>query len=158
MPRYFHHMLFAIGALPLAGALLSQYGFGYAPCMLCMWQRLPYAILCALAVVNFFTPRYLKMIVLLSILLLLGNAALALFHAGVEAGWWAFESACTASGHADSLEALKAAIEHAPLVMCNQAMLSVLGLSMAGWNAVYALVMACGLAYGWRHATSHTSW
>ncbi|MFL1875807.1 disulfide bond formation protein B, partial [Hansschlegelia beijingensis] len=34
----------AAAALTVGAALVFQHGFGYVPCMLCLWQRWPYYV------------------------------------------------------------------------------------------------------------------
>ncbi len=153
-----HAVLLLLAATaPLMGALASQYLWHYAPCTLCLWQRVPYAIIVALALILAFLPRHAAPILVLSVLLMLADAGLALFHTGVEAGWWKFESACTAGLDTQSLSALKESLHAAPLVSCDQAMLYVLGLSMAAWNVLYALAAAAFFAYVFWHERTHTS-
>ncbi len=137
-----------IGLVPLAGALISQYAFGYAPCKLCLLQRYPYALVMALGVIAFIKPNHLNTALMLTVLACLVSAGLGVFHTGVEQGWWQYESGCTTkAGAAGSLESLREAINASPIVACDQAMLEVGGLSMASWNSVYALGMAWALLY-----------
>ena len=42
-----------VPALLLAGAYVSQYGFGLYPCELCWWQRYPHFAAVALALISF---------------------------------------------------------------------------------------------------------
>jgi disulfide bond formation protein DsbB len=145
--------IFVLAAAPLAGALLSQYGFGLAPCHLCILQRIPYAAVMALAALAFIVrcPCFLKAVIVLSALAFLSDAGLALFHTGVELQWWQGMSwwgdaarllgleSCSGGAAADSIEALRAQLLAAPVARCDQPPFIFLGLSMAGWNGVYAL-------------------
>lgn len=135
---------------PLGFALTSQYGFGLHPCELCIWQRIPYGVLVVvgvLAVLLRRRPVWMKRLLMLAILLWLIEAGLGLYHVGVEQHWWESAGGCTASsGAGQSLDDLRAAILNAPLVSCDQPEFIFLGLSMAAWNMVLALVLAvCGL-------------
>ena len=40
------------GVIPLAGALVSQYGFGFHPCHFCLLQRYPYLVVIAAGVLS----------------------------------------------------------------------------------------------------------
>ena len=62
------------------------------------------------------------------------SGAIGVFHAGVEAGWWEGLTRCAAGG-AMSLDDLLAA----PIVRCDQVQWELLGISMAGWNAILSL-------------------
>src|SRR5690606_21372962 len=66
------------------------------------------------------------------------------FHAGVEYGWWQGLTSCStpiAEGGGDPL----AAIMNAPLVRCDVAPWSLLGISLAGWNALISTVSALAI-------------
>jgi disulfide bond formation protein DsbB len=126
----------SLGALGFA--FLAQYGFGLEPCVLCLYQRWPFAaalVLAALALALIRGGRSPAPALALAGLALAGNAGLALYHVGVEQHWWQGTVACTAAATgAMTLEAMKAAILAAPVVRCDEVAWRFLGLSMAGWN------------------------
>lgn len=147
-----------IGFWPIAGALIAQYGFDYPPCKLCLYQRYPYFAMMGMGLfaVFFLRDRPLPALLYVGILCCLASASVALFHTGVESGWWAFESACIPEiGVADSLNSLKDSILRAPLVSCDQAMVYFLGLSMAAWNIIYGLIACVFLLYTLRICVRH---
>jgi disulfide bond formation protein DsbB len=86
--------------------------------------------------------------------LFLGNAGIAALHAGVEWGFWPSPvPECVVEGGAPaaSVDDLLRALRPLPAIPCDEAALRVLGLSMAGWNAVYALAVGAVLAaMAWR--------
>lgn len=121
----------------LGGALLSQYVGGLYPCEMCYWQRWPHGMAILLAGVAFLFPLNsgrTRIAVLLAALLVAISGAIGVFHAGVELGYWEGITRCTATG-ATSLEE----ILNVPLVRCDQVQWSLLGISMAGWNAIFSL-------------------
>jgi disulfide bond formation protein DsbB len=69
---------------------------------------------------------------------------LGVYHSGVEWGWWPGPTDCTnIAGPVDTggngiLDALDQFVPPS----CDKAALRILGLSMAGWNAVASLVLA----------------
>lgn len=130
---------FACAAL-LAAAYVAQYLFHLHPCELCLLQRYPYMAVVAVGVLG---GRWPRAALALCGVILLGNALLAGYHAGVEWHWFPGPTACTddATGPR-SLDALRAAILAKPTVLCDQAALRVAGLSMAGWNALAALALS----------------
>ena len=73
-------------------------------------------------------------------LLLLGNAGLSLYHVGVEQGWFALPGGCIAGRTATTIEELRAQLAVAPPT-CDQVSVSWLGLSLAGWNGLFALAL-----------------
>lgn len=141
-------MLLGLAAAGLLGtALVGQYGFDLHPCHLCMYQRYPYAAVIALGAVAFFLhkPKLLLGVAWLAIALFALDGGIATYHAGVELGWFPGPSGCTNSATGEqTLEEMRRAIMEAPLVTCDQAMIQVLGLSMAAWNAIAAFAVTLG--------------
>jgi disulfide bond formation protein DsbB len=137
-------LLLLLGALaPLAVAFGAQHLGGLAPCELCIWQRWGYGVVAAFAVLALLaasarTAQHL--LIVLGGIAALGTAAVAIFHVGVEQHWWQGFTECAgpvASGM--STEEFEAAILNAPVVRCDEVAWSFGGISMAGYNAVYAI-------------------
>jgi len=121
----------------LGGALASQYVGGLHPCEMCYWQRWPHAaaiILGGAAFLSTATSARSRMFTALAALAIAVSGAIGVFHAGVELGWWQGLTRCTAGG-ALTLDDLM----NVPLVRCDQVQWSLLGISMAGWNAIISL-------------------
>ena len=129
----------------LAGAFFAQYVMGLEPCPLCLYQRFPYAatlVLGALALAS--KGRWPLLAIALAGAVFAGEAALAFYHVGVERHWWAGLDACAQAGATpgtvDELRTLL--LEEPPPPPCDQVPWSLFGLSMAGYNMLYAGVMA----------------
>ena len=142
-------------AAALAVAYASQYWGGLPPCPLCIWQRWPYWAAIGLGLVALALPARLRPAALaVTAALFLGNAAIAALHAGVEWGFWPSpvpECVVEGSAPAASVDDLLRALRPLPAIACDEAAIRVLGLSMAGWNALYALAVGAVLAaIGWR--------
>ena len=71
------------------------------------------------------------------------TSAIGFYHVGVEQGWWEGPSTCS-SGAIDNLspDALLDQILSAPLVRCDEIPWEMMGISMAGWNALASLALA----------------
>lgn len=134
----------ALGMGALGFAFVSQWGFGLQPCELCLWQRWPYVAAIAFGILALATKTRRGMVLLLRLagLAFLATAAIGVFHAGVEWHWWAGLPSCSAPPAAMSLDALRNQLLAAPIVRCDEAAFVFLGLSMAGWNVVYAVIAA----------------
>ena len=134
------------GALAaLCIAWIAQYGFGLAPCELCYWQRYGYWAAIALGMVAILQPagtaRRQAALWLLA-LAFLATAGIALFHVGVEQKWWQGLSTCTGQITAGMTpEELQQAIQSAPIVRCDEPAWTMFGISMAGYNLLYALML-----------------
>ena len=128
----------------ILGALFFEHVLGYQPCELCFLQRKPwYALIpVGFALVTFAAKdnrALLKAGLALAFLLLVVSAGLGLWHAGIEWKWWKGPAGCTASG-ADFTLALPDLSKR--VVLCDEAPLRILGLSLAGWNAVISIAVA----------------
>lgn len=125
----------------LGSALASQYIGGLQPCVLCLYQRVPYAAVILIAGVALFLPPGPRAAALaLAGLALLTGAGIAVFHVGVEQHWWQGTAECgTIDAAADSLEALRAQVLAAPTVRCDEIPWSLFGISMAGYNVLTSL-------------------
>jgi disulfide bond formation protein DsbB len=136
----------------LCVAWLAQYGYGLAPCELCYWQRYGYWTAIALGVVAILQPaRTARRTVALWLLTLafLATAAIAIFHVGVEQKWWQGLATCTGQiAPGMSAEELENAIMNAPIVRCDEPAWTMFGISMAGYNILYALALAAFTAWG----------
>jgi len=145
MPASFYHpknasLLLALAALAtLATVYVMQYGFGLAPCQMCLWQRWPFLLLALLGIVGAFAwPRTMLSLALLAMLVSIGLAG---YHVGVEQGMIPLPAGCATVGEAASVEELKAMLKAAPPT-CDQVSFSFGGLSLAGWNVLGSTILA----------------
>lgn len=142
----------------LCGAWFFQYVLGYAPCIMCYWQRYAHMAVFAVAVAVFLAravfgdgkglPGWLGPVLL--ILLLLFSAGLGGFHVGVEFGWWEGPKACAAGaigdlGTIDPNDPLSILDGPIKPPACSEVAWAFLGISMAGWNMIFSLLGALGV-------------
>ncbi len=127
----------------LLGAFIFQ-AFGYAPCKLCIWQRWPHGTAIGAGVLVMLTgPLALWGIV--GALSALATAAIGAYHAGIELDYWEGPTSCTGSGNilgglsGDQLLSLDAPVD---IVMCDEIAWAFAGVSMAGWNAIFSIMLA----------------
>ncbi len=131
-----------VPALLLAGAYVSQYGFGLFPCEMCWWQRWPHFAAVLLALVSTMAqPK--RLWIGLAAVAILSSGLIGAFHAGVEYDWWEGVTGCASSVAAggDPLEA----IMNAPLVRCDVAPWTLAGISLAGFNAIISITSAVAI-------------
>lgn len=138
----------AAGSLALMlGAFAFQNIGGMAPCKLCIWQRYPHviAILLGLLALKFENAKLRTLLILAGAVSTATTAVIGIYHAGVEQGIFKGPTSCT-SGSIDKLSAddLLNQIMSAPLVRCDDIPWQLVGISMAGWNAIISLVL-CAL-------------
>ena len=140
-PQRAAFLIFAVALATILGAWIFEY-FGYAPCELCLKQRwayyagVPLALIVALLAAQ--SPSLAKAGLALLAVLWLGSMLFGIYHSGVEWKWWPGPTTCTAqAGFSGGLPDLSK-----PAVMCDAPALRILGLSLAGWNAVISLGLA----------------
>ena len=135
-------LIAALGsAALLLGALAFQYLGGLAPCKLCIWQRWPHGIAVVLGLVAML--GLVRPAALAGAAAMLVGSGIGVYHAGVEQGWWQGPDTCTSSPiDGLSTQDLLNQILAAPVVRCDEIAWSLMGISMAGWNAILSLVLA----------------
>lgn len=140
-----------LSALILGTVLVLQHVYGYAPCKLCLTERLPYYAALPLGLIALFGPERLGRITLgLAALALLYGAGIGVYHAGAEWGLWAGPTDCGGGAGANpgQIGDFLNALQSTKVVDCSIAAMRVLGLSLAGWNALasFALSALAGTA------------
>ena len=149
-PRLPLAAILAISAAMLSVAFTFQYVGGLAPCTLCIYQRIPYALIIGLTVLALpFAPLLGARVVTAGIALcgcaFAAGAVVAGFHVGVENGWWEGLSSCGSHISPDlDFEEFKRRLLAAPVVRCDEVAWSMFGVSMAGYNFLASVVFAGG--------------
>ena len=137
-------------AAMLSGALAFQYLGGLPPCELCHVQRWTYIAAGVFGMLALLGLR--RAMVALAGLAFLVGAGVAVYHAGVE--WKLFPGPTSCSGTvvgARSVEELRQRLLVAPVVRCDEAPWRLLGVSLAGYNAIIsAALAACTFAAAWK--------
>jgi len=137
-------LLIALASLVVVGSAISSEVFGgLSPCVLCLYQRIPYAITIALGLIGFAVPRLFIPAMLLAALAFLVGGGIGGFHVGVEQAWWEGTEACVGSqDKTASIDELRAQIMAAPVIRCTDIQWSLFGISMAGYNVLVSLALA----------------
>lgn len=140
----------AASAAALGVALLSERFGGLVPCALCLWERWPYRVVLAFALLALLIPRLARPLLIVALLATLAGAALAAVHVGVEQGWWPSplpECAAAPLGVGSIAERL-ARMPARPAKPCDEPTFLVPGVpvSMAAMNGLFALALAAALA------------
>ena len=140
----------SVGALFMA--YTAQYAFGLEPCMLCLYQRIPYAVAGVLGLGALLLPhgekgdRTRTWAVMLAGCVFLAGASIAFYHIGVEQHWWVSAAACGAGGGGDgpaTVDDLRQLLMQAkPVKACDQVDWTLFGLSMATYNVALSLALA----------------
>lgn len=153
LPRLWSLVLLLASAAALMGALYGEFALGIAPCILCLYQRLPWVGLAVLAGFAFQptrTPVWRRRAMLAAALVLWGAGGLAFFHLGVEQHWWAGTESCAPQAPAtgpSSLQDLQAALaleDEVRRPACDQPAWALFGITFAGFNLLANLFLAAG--------------
>lgn len=156
-PRHVPWLTAGFSLAALCVAWLAQYGFGLAPCHLCLLQRDAYWAAIALSVLAIVLgPRspYRRWAVALIGLAFIAGAAIAFFHVGVEQKWWEGDAACIGAMSGLTGADLEAAIMNAPVTRCDDVAFEVFGISMAGYNGLLSLALAAFTFWGFARTRS----
>jgi len=129
---------------PLALAYFVEYVLHHQPCILCLYQRIPYFLIFILSICFFFfSDKFTCSAAFMITTLLIISAALAFYHIGIEQGFFEETAACRHSNKITplSLEELKEQIMHTKAKSCKEIDIKILGFSMAQVNLIYSIAL-----------------
>jgi disulfide bond formation protein DsbB len=148
----FRAALFVFAAA--TATILSAWAFqvaGYSPCDLCLKQRIAYYIGVPVALLTLFVAsrhqlgshRAARFGLAALTLIFIASALFGAYHAGVEWGFWPGPADCTGTlEKAGSMNDFMQQLQSVKVVRCDAVAIRILGLSLAGWNAVISAVLA----------------
>ncbi len=147
-------LIAAVSLGTLGAAFVLQYGFGVEPCVLCSYQRVPFALTAGLGLFGAampLPPSRRRAVAAIAGAIFAAGAALAFYHVGVEHGWWGGSVACTGEdlSRPMSLADIDAALAVKPMARCDEVPWTLFGFSLSEINcaASAALALVClGLA------------
>jgi len=144
-------VLAALGAASALGIVyaLEVWG-GFVPCALCLLERWPYRVVIVLGLLAAVAPhRLVRPLLLLAVICLLSDDAIAAVHVGVELQWWPSPLPECAAPHitGDSIAQLLASMPARPSKRCDEPTFVIPGipLSLAAMNLLFALAFAAAL-------------
>jgi len=132
---------FIISSLMLLSAFYLEYFHGALPCDLCITQRwfhgaiISYSFIIILIIKKTLISK--KLLILGGAILWLSSSLAGLYHFGIEMNFWTGPDGC--SSNIDfSKDTLTYLLNKSP-IKCDEVMFEILGLSLAGWNALASL-------------------
>jgi len=134
-------LVLAVSVGVLGTVYASQYLGGLEPCNLCLYQRPPWWIAGGLCAVAAFAPLNVTArhgLCLIAALSILAGAGIAIYHTGVEQHWWQGPTTCGGGAIPSSLADMQRMMS-TPIVPCDKPAWTLLGISMAGYNAMFSL-------------------
>jgi disulfide bond formation protein DsbB len=148
-----------IAAATIAGAWFFQLVLDIVPCPMCLEQRWAYYAIIPLAALIAIgakagAPRGVLLVGLALIALAaLCNAGYGAYHAGVEWKFWPGPSSCTGPGINLGGGSLLDQLDKVKVIPCDVVQWRLLGISLAGYNALISLLMAAIAAWGIARST-----
>ena len=150
-PRRLLLAILVISLAVLAAAFAGQYLFGLDPCVLCLYQRVPWAaaaLISALALVGWAGRHSLLPIGLCAVIFAAGGA-LAFYHVGVEQHWWGSVAGCAGEAATNlTLDDLRPEALATGLRPCDRVDWRLFGLSFAGYNVIASALLSVGCLAG----------
>lgn len=133
---------------PIILAYIFEF-IGHAPCMLCLYQRVPFFLMTGVSLIGIACSKSMFVVSVVCwtcCFLLFSNAMLAFFHTFIQYGFYSNPFMCSASTSLfesvpSSIEEVSNRIYNSPLVMpsCDDAGFKIFGLSLSLLNALYCV-------------------
>jgi disulfide bond formation protein DsbB len=146
--------LAVLAALAAAAGLAFAYALEVwgelPPCALCLVERWPYRIVVVLGLLAAVSPaRLVRFILVLAVVCLLADAAIAAVHVGVEFKWWPSPLPECAAPHftGGSIAERLASMPARPAKPCDEPtfLIPFIPVSLAAMNMLYALGFSAAL-------------
>ena len=144
-------VIFYLSLFSLIAALYVEYILGFKPCILCIYQRIPYAIALLISLIAFFTGNR-KVILIILGLTFVGSVLLSGYHVGIEKGIIESIFSCTGQ-NVNALqkeEILKSLNNIKP--DCKDVDFSIFGISLATLNFINSFVLTIVIVYIFKYA------
>ncbi len=147
----FHKIIFILfctsSIAALALAYIMEYGFDVLPCQICTYQRIMYfcAIFFSLSSLLF----YKRFFLLLTVVSYCMNAGIAFYQIAIEHGWITNILSCSSPVELKNMsdsEILEYTMTH-NIVSCDVPALIIFGISIAGWNMIYCMLVLAAYLY-----------
>jgi len=96
-------VVLSILSFSLIAAYFIEYNFGYKPCKLCLYERIPYFISILLILNILLIKKFKKISLLLISIVSLVSFFLAFYHFGIEQGFFSESFFCNAQNSSQNL-------------------------------------------------------
>ncbi|HQS84258.1 MAG: hypothetical protein B7Y25_04870 [Alphaproteobacteria bacterium 16-39-46] len=142
---------FFIGSIGLLTAYVAEYVFNLSPCILCVYERIPYGFSLLFGLFGWIRPKIFPKVLLFCLFLaFLAGTGLSFYHAGIEHDVFPSFGACGADSKAltaESIEELETLILATPVIRCDQVYFRFLGLSMTEYNFMFSFMVTSLLGF-----------
>ena len=136
-------------SLMLLSAFYLEYFEDALPCELCITQRWFHGLIITYSLISIFIlEKFINVKIFILIVLSftwLASAIAGLYHFGIEMNFWLGPDDC--SSNIDFSKDLLTYLLNKSPIKCDEIMFKILGLSLAGWNALLSLLMSLAINY-----------
>jgi disulfide bond formation protein DsbB len=136
-------------SLMLLSAFYLEYFEDALPCELCITQRWFHGLIITYSLISIFIlEKFINVKIFILIVLSftwLASAIAGLYHFGIEMNFWLGPDDC--SSNIDFSKDLLTYLLNKSPIKCDEIMFKILGLSLAGWNALLSFLMSLAISY-----------
>ena len=149
--KKFYIIIFTLSFFSLAAALYIEYILGFKPCILCVYQRIPYAIAILISLTAFFIGNRNILLIILGLTFLAG-ILLSGYHVSIEKGFIEPMFSCIGENikALEKEEILKSLNNIQP--DCKDVDFSIFGVSLATLNFIISFVLTIVIVYIFKYA------
>jgi len=149
--KKFYIIIFTLSFFSLAAAFYIEYILGFKPCILCVYQRIPYAIALFISLTVFFVGNRNILLIILGLTFLAG-ILLSGYHVSIEKGFIEPIFSCIGENikALEKEEILKSLNNIKP--DCKDVDFSIFGISLATLNFIISFVLTIVIVYISRYA------
>ena len=149
--KKFYIVIFTLSFFSIVVALYLEYILGFKPCILCIYQRIPYAIAILISLIAFFIGNRNILLIILGLTFLAG-ILLSGYHVSIEKGFIEPIFSCTGENikALEKEEILKSLNNIQP--DCRDVDFSLFGISLATLNFIISFVLTIVIVYIFKYA------
>ena len=149
--KKFYIIIFSLSFFSLIAALYVEYILGFKPCILCIYQRIPYGIAILISLIAFFIGNRNILLIILGLTFLAG-ILLSGYHVSIEKGIIEPLFSCTGENikALEKEEILKSLNNIQP--DCKDVDFSIFGFSLATLNFIISFVLTIVIVYIFKYA------
>ena len=149
--KKFYIIIFSLSFFSLIAALYVEYILGFKPCILCIYQRIPYAIAILISLIAYFIGNRNILLIILGLTFFAG-ILLSGYHVSIEKGIIEPLFSCTGENikALKKEEILKSLNNIQP--DCKDVDFSIFGVSLATLNFIISFVLTIVIVYIFKYA------
>ena len=138
--------IFLISFIAIVSAYFIEYILGHQPCILCVYERIPYFLAILIVLINYKNNKLEKHLILSLAIIFLIATILSLYHLGIEQGFIQESLLCDLEKGAnivDKDEILKQLQQKN--ISCKDVAFKIFGLSLTTFNIIISLLLTVSL-------------